>query len=180
MKNSCRMLLKSVALGTLFCLSNQAFAVCDRERRERDEFKGHFDDASKATIATFGTSLIPCAAASGTADNQKRIFNEKEANLQNCELANLHAAEAAAREASTRLARIRAINTAYQIKRDQKVRDFQDKSDTLQGEYLHSGFDLSNPDIQEEIRLEQKALQDELNSQIQELEFERSREVARV
>jgi len=170
-------------------ISTSAFAVCDQERAEREHFNQLFNAAAATaaascaagsffSIVTFGGSLIPCAAAGLTADNQRRIFEEKEANLKNCENEYLRQQQLQAQREADRRARIAAIQQSFNVKREQITREFDAKAHQLQVEFETSGFDLSNPDVQAELKEKHQALQMELNQALDANESERNRTLA--
>ncbi len=180
---------KLMALGLI--ISANAFAVCDRERAEREQFKHRFDAAAATatascaagsffTIITFGASLIPCATAGLAANNQKRILDEKEANLQACENEYLRQQQLQAQREIDRKARIDSIQQAFNVKRDQITREFETKRQQLIVEFETSGYDPGNPDVQAEIKEKQEELQKELNQALDAIESERSRALAGV
>ena len=172
-------------------ISTSAFAACDQERGEREHFKQLFDGAAATaaascaagsffSIVTLGGSLIPCAAAGLTANNQKRIFEEKETNLRNCENDYLRQQQIQAQREADRRARITAIQQSFNVKREQIAREFDAKARQLQMELETSGFDLSNPDVKAEIKEKQQELQKELNQSLDANESERNRTLAGV
>jgi hypothetical protein len=167
-------------------MSSPTFAVCDQEKRERDEFRNNFDTASRvagaacaagglAAIITFGASLIPCAPAVATAENQKRIFNEKEVNLQRCEVNYATAQREATERAIARNAKIRAIEVEFLDRREKLIRTFEERNKQISLETEAQGYDLTNADVQTEIREKSANLQQELNKALEALEAERKK-----
>lgn len=167
------------------------FAACETEKKEREQSKEDFDKASKVaaatcatgslfSIATGGLSLLPCAAAGLTAENQRRILGEKESNLLACENENLRLQKLLAQQALERKARIDSIHLTYNTKREQIIRDYELKNSDLMHEFEISGFDLTHPDIQLDIKEKQSALQVELNQELKKNESERARSLVGV
>lgn len=180
-------------ISTLLLLttSHSAFAVCEKERAEREKFRSSFETASRvasgtcaagslATVFTFGASLIPCATAGGIAQNQHRILKEKENNLQACENENLRREQLLAQQELDKKKRVEYFQQHYNTKRDQIIRDFESKFQQIVTEFEIEGYDLTHPDIQLEIKEKQKELQKQLDLALEENELERNRALAGV
>ena len=180
----------------LLSISTQAFAVCEQERNEFEDWNTRCEKlcaASQITgtaggifaIVTFGASLIPCAAAIGAAKNACRIRDEKRNNLNNCEkfqtdLANqvLKDAEILLQAKQARQNKIAQINTDYADKKlkitqlyDKKIQDFVDN-------FVTEGWDINDPDSQELIRTTRADMEHERDLILDQLEIDRKLEVS--
>lgn len=180
-----------ISMLLIVTTSNAAFAVCEKEREERDNFRRNFETSSRVasvtcaigslfSFASGGASLIPCGGTGSVAQNQNRIFKEKENNLQACENENLRRQQLIAEQEIEKKKRIEFIQYSYNTKRDQIIRDFVIKFQQIVTEFEMEGYDLSNPDIQLEIREKQEELQKQLDLALEKNELERNRTLAGV
>ena len=183
--------MKKVVAGlVLLTVSSSAFAVCEHERKERNDFQSHADTASRVatlvcaggsffTLVTFGASLIPCAAAVATAENQKRILGEKENNLQNCLNTDLRKQKVAADAEDMKKLNILRIHNAIDFQREVYRNCYQEKLTTAQGDFVREGYDLTNEDVQGELNDILRDIQTELDALLAEGEIQRAAAIAR-
>ena len=188
--------MKKIIVLVVFCVSvSNAFAICENEIAEKNEFRDlcfGFGGAS-AIVAAGGCIAIPgfgglLGIIPGlVANNQCRIWLEKEANLQRCEAAHAQAQRdelarqhRALQNTQQRQTRISAINTQYNDL-ENTARDNHRLAvrNALQG-FIAQGRNLRDPLVQAELRQEMQRLEGELNSELLRLTHERQREVSQV
>lgn len=188
--------MKKIIVLVVLCVSvSNAFAICENEIAERNEFRDlclAFCGASVA-VASGGCIVIPAVGGllgifpGLIANNQCRIWREKEANLQRCEAAHaqvqrdeLARQHRALQNTQQRQTRINAINTQYNglenTARDNHrlaVRNYMQR-------LIQQGRNLRDPLVQAELRQEVQRLEGELNAELLRLTHERQREVSQV
>ncbi len=183
---------KLVVLGVLLAGIGNAFAVCDTEREERDKFRNlcyGFTGASVG-VATYAGIAIPVVGGlfgivpGLIANNQCRIYQEKEANLARCEQDytqrqrdELARQRGALEDAQRRNNRINEINPDYN-RRDEEARNNHRAAvrQTMQ-RYVQQGRNLRDPLVQAELREEVQRMEGELSATLQDLAEERQRDI---
>jgi hypothetical protein len=184
----------------LSVLCTNAFAVCDSEKSERDEFRTlclSIAGASTA-IATYGSTLpitvfgIPIGGLLGVppgivAHNQCRIWMEKEQNLANCERNYAAEQEAALQRQRNELAKIQArnnriaeINSHYDELEAAARQTHQTSVRSLAQRYMQQGRNLRDPLVQADLRQEMQRMEAELTANFQRLGEERRREIRQI
>lgn len=157
-----------------FHLSLSAFAICEQERAEFQEWSSRTEQLTAAAelatligvplaIPSFGASMIPVAAAGFSAENAKRIRDEKRNNLTRCEeseTARAAQAQAAAKraEAEAELELLNArMKSDYQAAAAQNIAIFSEQATEMCvkeiqdfiSELISSGHDISDPATEE-------------------------------
>jgi len=190
------MLNKTISLVVLFALlSSQAFAICEQERSEFENWNSKCEELSAASqvsgvvggffaIATFGASMAPCAAAIAAAQNACRIRDEKKSNLTRCE--NWHAENARRIEVEAQVAiarertlqqRISMINSDYENRKAEVTRDYAERLRRFVEDYAAEGWDINTPESQEHLRQIRVNFENERNARLDQLEQERQQDV---
>lgn len=159
-----------------------SFAECDKEKSELEGAQGNCNNAIAASVAvtTGGAIAIPIfgglifgAQAALVAKNQCRIRDEKQNNLSNCELNFRNEQATLAAEMQARAAKILEVNRDY----DQKVAEATQQSQSQFNAFIEDlqkeGYDLTAPNIAEEIEQDRTRLGQELQKTLAVIEHER-------
>lgn len=173
-------------------ISSQAFAICDTQKAERDEFRNLCLSLGGIStgVSYGGHALLPVVGGlfgiipGLIAQNQCRIWAEKESNLKLCEehyyaqqQAELRAQQAALAAAQARAARIVAINTTYNEREETARTQYRSAVRALMQRYIQEGRNIRDATVQAELRSDVRSLENTLNLDLQRLTSDRQREI---
>ncbi len=179
----------------VLCFSMNAFAVCEKERAERDEWKNRFEK-SKGTTNLLGGAIggaigFLCGGPPGAAVgglvlggagyvptcNFERIYLEKEKNLSDCldREARLEKIKAD-NEARDQAALVR-IHKETDDMRKAAIEYFDNELEEFTQDFIDEGYDINQPHIQREIADKAATLQADLQRYLTELEDYRKKRV---
>ncbi len=175
-------------------LTKNGFAICEREKQERDHFKGLCDtfSALSAGIAAGASLLHPllglCGIIPGSvAQNVCRILTEKERNLERCQrdhYAQENQAENLEIERSKTHQRLHeqryAVDLNHHEQAMETIRHDQNGVRQMFIRFQQEGRNLHDPFVQIDIREIYQRLQQELREALERLEVERQLAVAAI
>jgi hypothetical protein len=175
----------------LFSGITHAFAICEQEVNERNDTRTRCLSVSGASIgvATLGGMVHPYAGLAGiipglVANNQCRIWQEKEHNLARCEhdynaaqQAELNRQREILATVQRRNAQVAEVVSRYVPLEEAARRNCRAAIHSLMQSYIQQGRDLHDPRVQEEFRTEIQAQEKQLNAELQRLADVRKQEI---
>jgi hypothetical protein len=178
----------------LLTFSANCFAICEKEREERDHFKSLVDGAgtTSSALGIAGTVIgticlgpvgglfgLLAAAPAPCGENWKRILDEKEANLKNCEEGHRRAQELAQQNEIDRQARILKIYKKFDELSGRAKERSRYRMKKFISKLVDQGFDTNDGRIQHEITEHQYKLEDQLLRRLEFIERQRQLQLSK-
>ncbi len=184
--------MKKIIVLLLLSYSASAFAICEKEREERDKFRNlcltfsgiSTGIATYGGIATGGWGGVFGVFPGLVAHNQHRIWQEKEKNLADCErnYASQQAAELQRQQANLASAeaertRVEQVNFRFDhLENEAKDRHTADVRNLMQN-YMQQGLNLRDPLVQSDLRHTVQRMKTDLAAELEKLTEERKHEI---